>query len=162
MMKRMASLLVAVSLLMFSAPLRAPKAVAGEREAIGAILGGIAGGVIGSRVGRGRGRTVAIIGGSILGVLIGGSIGRQLDERDRHLMARSTQDTLEAGPTGTRSEWVNPDSGHRGTVQPVRTYRAESGQYCREFQQTVTIGGRTERAYGNACRQPDGSWRVQP
>jgi surface antigen len=34
------------------------------------------------------------------------------------------------------------------------------GAYCREFQQTVSIGGREERAYGTACRQPDGSWKV--
>ena len=26
---------------------------------------------------------------------------------------------------------------------------------------TVTVGGKTEEAYGNACRQPDGTWRVK-
>jgi surface antigen len=35
-----------------------------------------------------------------------------------------------------------------------------TGAYCREFQQTVTIGGKTESAYGTACRQPDGTWKV--
>ena len=25
----------------------------------------------------------------------------------------------------------------------------------------VTIGGKDEKAYGTACRQPDGSWKVQ-
>jgi surface antigen len=24
----------------------------------------------------------------------------------------------------------------------------------------VTIVGKTERAYGTACRQPDGSWKI--
>ena len=24
----------------------------------------------------------------------------------------------------------------------------------------VNIGGKTEQAYGTACRQPDGSWKV--
>ena len=33
------------------------------------------------------------------------------------------------------------------------------GEQCREFQQTITIGGKTEKAYGTACRQPDGTWK---
>ncbi|HZT52258.1 MAG TPA: hypothetical protein VFA22_10015 [Stellaceae bacterium] len=31
---------------------------------------------------------------------------------------------------------------------------------CREFQRTVEIGGKRQNAYGIACRQPDGSWRI--
>ncbi len=45
-------------------------------------------------------------------------------------------------------------------MTPVETYQRDDGQYCREFQQTVTIGGKTEEAYGTACRQPDGSWKI--
>ena len=70
--------------------------------------------------------------------------------------ARARQD----GVAGT---WVNPDTGNRGTVTPRRTYRVQRGattRYCREFQQTITVGGKTERAYGRACRQPDGSWKI--
>ena len=32
--------------------------------------------------------------------------------------------------------------------------------YCREFQRKVSAGERPERAYGVACLQPDGSWKV--
>lgn len=45
-------------------------------------------------------------------------------------------------------------------VTPIRTTQQAGGQYCREYQQTVTVGGRTERAHGIACRQPDGSWKI--
>jgi hypothetical protein len=31
---------------------------------------------------------------------------------------------------------------------------------CREYTKDVSINGRIERAYGTACRQPDGSWEV--
>jgi hypothetical protein len=31
---------------------------------------------------------------------------------------------------------------------------------CREFTAPVTINGRQELASGQACRQPDGSWRI--
>ena len=56
--------------------------------------------------------------------------------------------------------WVNPDSGNSGSYTPTKTYQVDSGQYCREFQQTITVGGQTEDAYGTACREPDGSWRI--
>jgi hypothetical protein len=32
---------------------------------------------------------------------------------------------------------------------------------CREFTQTVVIGGQTRQAVGRACPQPDGTWRIQ-
>ncbi|HZD26388.1 MAG TPA: hypothetical protein VE631_09030 [Alphaproteobacteria bacterium] len=31
---------------------------------------------------------------------------------------------------------------------------------CREYGNTVTIGGKPQRVTGTACRQPDGSWKV--
>ncbi len=61
--------------------------------------------------------------------------------------------------TGTTSFWRNPDSGYAGTFTPTRTFRSASGQDCREFQTTVTVGSREEDATGRACRQSDGTWR---
>jgi hypothetical protein len=43
---------------------------------------------------------------------------------------------------------------------PKPAYQASNGEYCREFTQTVSVGGRAQEAYGTACRQPDGSWRI--
>jgi hypothetical protein len=37
---------------------------------------------------------------------------------------------------------------------------AMQDQNCREFQDTVTVGGAQQRAYGTTCQQPDGSWRI--
>jgi hypothetical protein len=31
---------------------------------------------------------------------------------------------------------------------------------CREFTRTVTIDGRNQQLVGQACQQPDGSWRI--
>jgi len=39
-------------------------------------------------------------------------------------------------------------------------YRTSDGQYCREYQSTVSVGGQPQPSYGTACLQPDGSWRV--
>ena len=37
---------------------------------------------------------------------------------------------------------------------------ADDGLTCREFQHTITVGGKTEDAYGTACLQEDGSWHM--
>lgn len=34
------------------------------------------------------------------------------------------------------------------------------GRYCREYQSTLSVGGASQRGYGTACLQPDGSWRI--
>jgi hypothetical protein len=34
-------------------------------------------------------------------------------------------------------------------------------QGCREFNTPVTVGGQQQQAYGTACLQPDGSWRIE-
>ena len=48
-----------------------------------------------------------------------------------------------------------------GYVVATKEGTTASGRTCREFQQTVTIGGKEETAYGTACLQDDGSWKMQ-
>ena len=132
----------------------------GPKEQGGTVVGAVAGGLLGSTIGRGSGRAVAIGAGAVLGAIIGSEVGKSLDRADRAYMEQTSQRSLEYDRSGTTSTWTNPDSGHSGTVTPTRTYQERSGEQCREYQQTVTIGGRTEQAYGTACRQPDGTWKV--
>lgn len=127
-----------------------------SKESIGGITGAVVGGALGSRVGRGDGRGAATVAGAIIGAMIGSSVGRSLDAQDE---ARAQQ-VLEQNRTGQASSWVNPDSGAQVTVVPTQTYQNPTGQYCREYQTTVVVGGKRENAYGRACRQPDGSWQV--
>lgn len=133
---------------------------AGTKQTLGTIAGAGAGALAGSQIGSGRGQLAAVAIGTLAGALIGSEIGKSLDRADRLAMRRTTQHALETAPSGHVAEWRNPDSGNYGTVIPEPAYRGPEGQYCREYQQTVTIDGRTERAYGTACRQPDGSWRI--
>lgn len=132
----------------------------GAKEGAGTLIGAGAGALAGSQIGSGSGRLAATAIGALLGGLAGGSVGRSLDTVDRQMINNTTQRTLETAPVGQVSSWRNPDSGAYGTVTPQRTYNTASGEPCREFQQTVTIGGKTEQAYGTACRQMDGTWRV--
>ena len=133
---------------------------AGPKQQLGTLLGGAAGAVAGSHVGKGDGRLVGVALGTLYGSLIGGGIGQSLDRADRLYMQRTTARSLESMPSGNTVAWNNPDSGNSGTVTPQRTFQTARGTYCREYQQTISVGGRTEDGYGTACRQPDGAWKV--
>lgn len=126
-----------------------------NREDVGAILGGAVGGVLGSRVGSGSGQTAATIGGTIIGVIVGGSIGRTMDEIDQNCVGQA----IEQAADGQTIRWNGTDD-QSYAVTPTSTYQNSAGQYCREYQTTVMIGGKAQAAHGRACRQPDGSWKV--
>jgi surface antigen len=120
--------------------------------------GAAAGGLLGAAIG---GSTRDIAAGVALGGLLGAVTGNVLDQRDRRLAAQTAQDAFERAPTGRSTTWTNPDTGNSGSYTPTRTFQTRTGQYCREFQNEVTIGGKREQAFGTACRQPDGSWQIQ-
>ena len=132
----------------------------GPKQTLGTLGGAGTGAFIGSQIGQGSGKLAATAIGGLLGAFIGSEIGKSLDRADQLAMQQTTQRALETAPSGTMVPWRNPDTGHSGTVTPVKTYATPPGQYCREFQQTVTIGGQTQQAYGTACRQPDGTWQI--
>ena len=127
------------------------------KAAIGSLGGAAFGGLIAAAAGGGG---AAIAGAVIGGALLGGLAGNALDQRDKRLAAEAQQKALESTPTGTPVAWTNPDTGHSGTITPVKTYQS-GGTYCREFQSNVVIDGKPDKAWGTACRQPDGSWKVQ-
>jgi len=129
-----------------------PKAVLGSLggAAAGAGIAAIAGGSAGW-----------IVAAGLAGGLLGGAIGHHLDSKDKQMAAATAARAFESTPTGQSSAWKNPDSGNSGTITPTKTYQAASGQYCREYRQEVVIGGEKQQAYGTACRQPDGSWKIQ-
>lgn len=132
----------------------------GNKQTIGTLLGAAGGAVAGAQFGKGRGQIAAVAVGTLLGALAGSEIGKSLDRADRLAMEQTTQSALETGRSGEEVVWRNPDSGHSGTVTPEPAYQKSDNTYCREYQQTVTIGGKTEEAYGTACRQPDGTWKI--
>lgn len=72
-----------------------------------------------------------------------------------HEQAQIDATNAKVGETITWNE-----GGASGAVTTTREGTTSSGRYCREFQQTVTIEGKDEHAYGTACQQPDGAWEV--
>jgi surface antigen len=132
-----------------------------ERQGVGAVTGAALGGLLGAQFG-GRGgsdKLATTAAGVFIGGLIGSEVGRSMDEVDR-LKANEANNRAQAAPIGEKITWNNPQSRNSGTITPTREGNLESGSYCREFYQTVSIAGSTENAYGVACQEPDGTWRI--
>jgi surface antigen len=125
----------------------------------GALVGAGVGGLVGSQFGGGAGKGALTALGVLAGAFAGSQVGKSLDSADLAYAQRTQQQAFETAPSGRPVAWRNPDSGASGTVVPRPAYPS-NGTYCREFQQNITVGGRTQEAYGTACRQPDGSWKV--
>ena len=130
---------------------------------MGTVLGGVGGAVIGSSIG-GHGHGGASIAGGIIGGLLGAGLGHEvgasLDRADMSYYDRTSQRALETQPAGQPLPWRNPQSGNSGTITPQAPYKTSEGQYCREYTQSINVGGQTKNGYGTACRQPDGSWQI--
>lgn len=129
----------------------------GPKTGIGAALGAAGGGLLGAALG---GSPAGIAAGVLLGGLGGGFLGSKLDNADKKKAAQASQRALETQRSGATTTWRNPDTGNSGAITPTRTYQSASGRYCREYQQTVTIGGEKHQSYGKACRQPGGAWKI--
>lgn len=131
----------------------------GGGQSFGTLGGAAAGGLVGSQIGRGSGNAAATLTGVLLGGFIGNRLGNVVDESDRAAAAKAEQRAYTA-PVGQQITWNNPQNGNTGTIVPVRDGYDQGGAYCREFQQTITVGGKKEQGYGKACQQPDGSWKI--
>ena len=132
----------------------------GNKETIGTIGGAVAGGLLGSQVGGGRGQMIATGVGTLLGAWAGNSIGESLDKAD-YAYARQAEQRAYTAPIGQQISWNNPESGNYGTVTPVRQGTMQNGNECREYEQTIYVGGRAETGVGVACKMADGRWEVQ-
>ncbi|MGL4426142.1 MAG: RT0821/Lpp0805 family surface protein [Alphaproteobacteria bacterium] len=129
----------------------------GPKETGGTFLGGAAGALIGSQIGGGTGKLVAVAAGTLLGAWAGGAVGRKLDEEDRQAMQQATLQSIQNNQSTSWSSSHN--QGVSGTITPTKSYNSANG-YCRNYQQTVKIDGKSQKAHGTACRGEDGQWRI--
>jgi surface antigen len=132
----------------------------GGGEVGGTLLGAGLGGLAGSQIGGGSGKLVATALGVVAGGFIGNRIGNSLDKGSIAYANQTTQQALETAPAGQQLPWSNPQNGNHGYVVAQAPYQ-QAGTFCREYTQTVFIGGQQQQAVGTACRNPDGSWTPQ-
>lgn len=106
---------------------------------------------------------LARIVGALALALVGGcasvaDVGDVLQPGDRTLIEATVQDALENNRTGEARSWTNEETGHHGSVTPLRTFKTSSGTDCRDYQQIVTISNRAHTSLDTACRRADGGW----
>lgn len=131
----------------------------GQKQTVGGLTGAALGGLLGAQFGGGSGQLAGTAIGVLIGGLMGSEVGRSMDELDR-MKANQAVVKAQSAPLGENITWNNPKSGHGGSITPTRDGYSDTGEYCREFYQTVNIDGKTQDAYGVACQQPDGTWRI--
>ena len=84
-----------------------------------------------------------------------------LDLIDRLRLRSATQRTLETAMSGQATSWRNPFSRNAGGVVAAPAFRNAAGQWCRGFEQSVTlVNGETHRRRDTACRRTDGRWEI--
>lgn len=127
-----------------------------NRADTGTVVGGVVGGAVGSQIGSGTGSTIATVIGTLGGAVLGRKLGQNMMQDDRQQFGSA----LETNSTGNTSSWVNPDTDSRYAVTPTNTYTA-NGSPCREFRMQANVDGTADTVTGTACRQPNGTWRVQ-
>jgi surface antigen len=122
--------------------------------------GAVAGGLIGSAIFGGNSQVAGIIGGALVGSVIGNQVGQYMDRQDQANMQSAIINT----PVNQQASWTSSERASNGqpityTVTPTRAYHRDN-RYCREYTTVVNVGGQPKKAYGKACRMPDGTWKV--
>ncbi len=93
------------------------------------------------------------LGLTALGLVIFNELSEAQKRAHENALARGT-----TADVGDRIAWNQ--SGPSGNVIVTRKGQTTDGRPCREFQQEVIIDGKREQAYGTACMQPNGAWKV--
>ncbi len=138
---------------------------AGPKQTGGQLIGGATGALLGSQFGKGTGRLFGVAIGALAGSYLGGTIGHQLDEKDKQMAQQTMLSTLESAPDNQERGWRNPNTNHAGSVRVTRTEELFSDNLvCRDYVNTVIIDGKQEKVHGRACRDVRDSraaWKVQ-
>ena len=132
-----------------------------QNETAGALLGGVAGAVLGNQFGSGDGRVAMTAIGAVIGATVGAQIAESLDAASQQQATSATQQALSSAPVGGTVYWDNPSNASgpaSGNTSITRVGVDDTGNPCREFQQTITVGGQQENGVGMACRANDGTW----
>jgi surface antigen len=83
---------------------------------------------------------------------------------DQEMIQATVSVALESHVSGRPVRWHNPDSGSRGSVEPLRTFKIATGQWCREYTHAIDFRGWQERQASLraiACREPGGGWKTR-
>jgi surface antigen len=82
----------------------------------------------------------------------------KLDAKDLEFMRAGRQHALEIYGDGQAFSWVNPESGHSGSIASRPGFNSLGDTPCREIRERVLIRGTYYEASGRYCRIAYGNW----
>lgn len=85
---------------------------------------------------------------------------QDLPKNVRSGIVHAWQTALEYKKPGDLVSWTDRKTGASVQIEPIKTYRAESGQFCRTYKQYLTRKGVTRIYSGVACRTGKLQWRT--
>jgi len=78
----------------------------------------------------------------------------------RKAIIHTWQTALESKQAGEIASWTDKKTGTSVQVEPIKTYRAENGLFCRTYKEYLTRKGVTRIYSGVACRVDKMKWRT--
>lgn len=81
-------------------------------------------------------------------------------EKVRQGIIHAWQTALETVPSGSIHSWTDKKSKTSVQIEPLKTYRAQNGQFCRTYKQYLTRRGDTRIYMGTACSHGKLKWRT--
>ena len=87
------------------------------------------------------------------------SLSDMPDDARRNVI-RTWQMALEYKESGQISSWTDQKAGVSVQVEPLNTFKAENGLFCRTYKQYLTRQGDTRIYRGVACRTDKLMWRT--
>jgi hypothetical protein len=140
------------------------------------LFGGLIGGGLGAGIGYAAGKSKGAAIGGVLGLGLGAmlALAAEQDNHRRHPRAvyAPPPPAYAPPPVYTPPPAFAPAPAYRPSYQPgayqpaavpaVDPYAAAqySQAHCREYSGTISVDGTARAAYGTACLQPDGTWRI--
>lgn len=82
----------------------------------------------------------------------------RLNGADLRLFEAVLQATLETRVSGELQFWRNEATGRSGAVMPLRTFKVDSGHFCRRYRETAVADRKMDSREMTACRSDDGVW----
>ncbi|MHA7001862.1 RT0821/Lpp0805 family surface protein [Aeromonas schubertii] len=83
---------------------------------------------------------------------------QEMNEADVRLANQTLQQALQERSKGETLTWSNVENRHFGSITPLRTFRQQSGLYCRDYREDLYIGTRHQTWQDTACRHHSGRW----
>lgn len=91
---------------------------------------------------------------------VGHALDQMRTERasDMAFLSSAMQEVLETHQSGQEVQYRNSDTGFAVTLIARRTWKSDSGHWCREFVEIFDGAGLADAPVSTACRSGEGQW----